>query len=172
MPGASRQRIARGGGIALLIALGCGAVAVWALAPPGRDPLGQAIGWADAQLIRLHDWYRTQPVDGVPEWDAAQLQLLQGDPAQGPALMVAYGCGSCHAIPGVAAAHGSVGPSLARFGDRAYIAGILPNTPGNLTNWLINPPLYAEATAMPDMGVTEGHAKDMAAYLLALGHDR
>jgi len=126
----------------------------------------------DAKVDRLYDWYRTQPVDGAPEWNAAGLQVLNGDAALGPTRMVYYGCGSCHVIPGVANAQGTVGPSLARFADRAYIAGALPNTPANLTNWLINPPLYASQTAMPNVGVSEADAKNIAAYLLQLGHNR
>ncbi|MGR3502549.1 c-type cytochrome [Pseudaestuariivita sp.] len=147
-------------------------VTLWALASPSRDVVGQLVSWSEARWTELRAWYISQPLDGELEWDTAQLQVRGADAAQGPALMVAYGCGSCHVIPGVSGARGTVGPSLTRFGERAYIAGILPNGPGTLTNWLINPPLYAPQTAMPDMGITQEDAEDMAAYLLALGHDR
>ena len=66
-------------------------------------------------------------------------------------------------------ARGTVGPSLSSLVDRAYIAGVLTNAPGDLTRWLVNPPLYAPDTAMPDLGVTEQDAADMAAYLYAQG---
>ncbi|RDD64649.1 cytochrome C [Thalassococcus profundi] len=97
-----------------------------------------------------------------------QVKLLDAQSDRGPDAMVRYGCGACHVIPGVAGARGTVGPSLAGFADRAYIAGILTNAPGNLQRWLIDPPLFAPDTAMPDMSVTEADAADMAAYLLSL----
>jgi cytochrome c2 len=71
----------------------------------------------------------------------------------------------------VSGAQGTVGPSLNSLADRAYIAGILTNSPGELTRWLINPPLFAPETAMPDLGVTQAHALDMTAYLMTLGND-
>ena len=41
-----------------------------------------------------------------------------GDAERGPALIRAYGCAACHAVPGVEGADGNVGPPLTRFGDR------------------------------------------------------
>ncbi|MEM1373340.1 MAG: c-type cytochrome [Pseudomonadota bacterium] len=157
---------------AFVVVVAGGLVALWALATPRQDVVGQAVSWVDVRWTMLRDWYNSQPLDGEVEWETAQLQVRGAVAARGPALMIEYGCGSCHIIPGVSGAKGTVGPSLTRFGERAYIAGILPNGPGTLTNWLIDPPLYAPETAMPDMGVSDEDAEDMAAYLLALGHYR
>lgn len=79
----------------------------------------------------------------------------------------AYGCGSCHTIPGIRGADGLVGPPLTRFHERAYIAGQLPNTPENLVHWIRNPQEVEPGTAMPDLGVTEEDAREIAAYLLS-----
>ncbi len=51
---------------------------------------------------------------------------------------------------------------------RAYIAGVLPNTPQQLSNWIVEPQAFQPGTAMPDMGVSPAHARDMVAYLLTL----
>jgi cytochrome c len=88
-----------------------------------------------------------------------------GTAANGPRLVQAYGCGACHAIPGVRGADGEVGPSLAHFNDRRYIAGKLPNTAANLVRWIMAPQAVEPGTVMPDLGVGAPQARDLAAYL-------
>jgi cytochrome c len=86
----------------------------------------------------------------------------------GRLLLRQYGCGGCHHIPGVAAARGNVGPPLTRLAKRVYLAGTLPNTPENLAAWIRHPQAFDPRTAMPDMQVTEAHARAMVAYLQTL----
>ncbi len=93
--------------------------------------------------------------------------LTGGDPVRAPALLTRYGCGGCHAIPGVPGADGRVGPPLGGLRERVYIAGVLPNTAENLLQWLQDPPAHAPGTAMPPTGITEAEARDVAAYLYA-----
>ena len=95
-------------------------------------------------------------------------QLAGGDPKIGEHLIYTYGCGSCHVIPGVAEANGAIGPTLRGFGSRTYIAGLLTNTPRNLSRWISKPQEIDPANAMPDLGVTEHQARDIAAYLYTL----
>ena len=71
-------------------------------------------------------------------------------------------------VPGVEGARGDVGPPLTRFGERIYIAGMLRNTPPNLARWLRDPQGVVPGNAMPDMGVDEAQARDMAAHLYTL----
>jgi cytochrome c len=94
--------------------------------------------------------------------------MTGGDPRQGKRLMRTYGCHSCHTIPGVQGADGLVGPPLVGIAKRVYIAGRLPNTPENLILWLQRPQDFDPQTAMPNMGVTEADARDMAGYLYTL----
>lgn len=91
-----------------------------------------------------------------------------GDPAQGPQSIVNYGCGSCHQIPGVAGANGHVGPSLAGIAERSFLAGALPNNPDNLILWIQHPQQVIPGNAMPELGVSEPAARDIAAYLYTL----
>jgi cytochrome c2 len=93
---------------------------------------------------------------------------LGGDPANGRLLLRQFGCGSCHEIPGVATAKGRVGPPLEGVADRVYLAGVLPNTPENMAAFIRAPQKTVPRTAMPDLGVTEEHARDMVAYLYTL----
>ena len=91
-----------------------------------------------------------------------------GDPARGAALIMDYGCGACHQIPGVADADGLVGPPLSNIGVRVYLAGMLRNTPDNMMFWLRHPQQIVPGNVMPDMGITVSEARDIAAYLYTL----
>lgn len=99
---------------------------------------------------------------------AASSMAAYGNPHQGRELIVHYGCGSCHVIPGIYTARGLVGPPLYFWSRRTMIAGEFPNTPDNLERWIENPPALEPGTAMPDVGVTPGQARDIAAYLYTL----
>jgi cytochrome c1 len=94
--------------------------------------------------------------------------LTGGDPRRGAAAIARYGCGSCHSIPQIAGAHGLTGPPLAGIGNRIYVAGMLANNPVNIERWIRNPKIVNERTAMPNLGVTEQDAVDIAAYLYSL----
>jgi cytochrome c2 len=94
--------------------------------------------------------------------------LPEGDAARGRDLLQQYGCGSCHRIPGVKRAEGIVGPSLDRLGRRVYIAGVLVNTPSELSRWIRAPDAIKPGTDMPNAHVTERDAIDMVAYLYRL----
>jgi cytochrome c2 len=91
-----------------------------------------------------------------------------GDPEQGARDIAAAGCGSCHRIPGIDRADGLVGPPLDAMGRRIFIAGLLRNTPDNMITWLRDPQQIVPGNAMPDMGLNEEQARDIAAYLYTL----
>ena len=66
-------------------------------------------------------------------------------------------------------------PPLARLGRRSYIAGCLAYIAGHLANhldtlvaWIRHPHRFNQVTAMPEMGVGEQEARDIAAYLYML----
>jgi cytochrome c2 len=91
-----------------------------------------------------------------------------GNAQHGKELIRGYGCGACHMIPGVHDARGKVGPPLMYLSERTMIAGELPNTPENLARWLQNPKDVEPKTAMPNLGLSEDQAYDIAAYLYTL----
>lgn len=88
-----------------------------------------------------------------------------GDPQRGAALIGQFGCGTCHAVPGINGAEGLVGPPLDRMGRRVYIAGVLRNTPENMITWLRTPQSVVPGNAMPNLGLDDQQARDIAAYL-------
>ena len=103
----------------------------------------------------------------LSEAQAAQL-TNGGSAAHGRQALRAYGCGTCHSIPGVPGANSLVGPPLASLGERAYIAGVLTNSPEHMVRWIRDPRGVDSLTAMPNLGVTERDARDMAAYLYSI----
>ena len=104
--------------------------------------------------------------DNSVEHDAAV--LAHGSPERGRVLISAYGCGSCHTIPGIPGANATVGPPLAGIAGRSYIAGVLTNQPDHMVQWLLDPPGVDSKTAMPKVGLTTPQAHDVAAYLYTL----
>ena len=88
-----------------------------------------------------------------------------GDPSRGEAMFIQYGCGSCHALKDVRSATGTVGPPLDGIALRVIIGGHLSNTPENMEKWIRDPQHVSPGTAMPDLGVSEGDARDITAFL-------
>jgi cytochrome c len=98
---------------------------------------------------------REQPVWTLPD----------GDPQQGRRAILAYGCSACHVVASIGQARGRVGPKLEDIGEQIYIAGVLPNTPANIIEWIMNPQGVSPPTAMPDLDVSEQDARNIAVYL-------
>jgi cytochrome c len=91
--------------------------------------------------------------------------LTDGEPARGREAIVELGCGACHKISGVAGANGTVGPNLTALSSQVYGAAG-EHTPDRLIAWIKAPREVRPDTAMPDLGVSESDAQDIAAYLL------
>ena len=98
---------------------------------------------------------------------------VPGNPDRGRGLFFAAGCAGCHTINGVAGATGVAGPNLTNVTVRPTIAGQnIPNTPGNMVRWLMDPPALKPGTAMPNLSLSRGDAQDLAAYLYSLPESR
>lgn len=89
----------------------------------------------------------------------------RGNAERGKIALQQYACVTCHVIPGVVGANKTVGPSLPGIASRKYLAGVIPNTPDNMIRWLRSPQQIAPHSAMPDLGVAERDARDMAMFL-------
>lgn len=80
-----------------------------------------------------------------------------------------YACHNCHRIDDVVGPETFIGPTLEDWRERKFIAGVLPNTRENLVRWIRDPQAISPHTLMPNLDVTEAHARDMARYLLGDG---
>jgi cytochrome c oxidase assembly factor CtaG/cytochrome c2 len=94
--------------------------------------------------------------------------MTGGSVPRGRTAINKYGCASCHTIPGITEAKATVGPPLTQIALRQYLAGHLVNTPDNMMKWLQHPQQIDPKNAMPEMGVTDQDARDIAAYLYTL----
>lgn len=95
---------------------------------------------------------------------------LSAEAAEGRRLLGAKGCGSCHVVPGLATAKGTIGPSLAGVGGRRQLAGgVVPhNSVEDLAAWIMNPQALKPGTAMPAVPMTEDEALKIATFLETL----
>jgi mono/diheme cytochrome c family protein len=98
----------------------------------------------------------------------ASIMTGGGEPHRGRTAISAYGCGTCHTVPGVRGADALVGPPLTSMGQRSYIGGVMKNTPTNMIRWIQDPPGVDPMTAMPKLNVSESDARDIASYLYTL----
>ena len=149
------------GGLAYLVAA-LALVAVWLRRSEIRPRPLRVAGSVGIVLVALASAGCGVDTESAGETAA---RLTGGDPARGPAAFRAYGCQTCHTIGGVPGANAVVGPPLDGLAARAYIAGVLPNSGENLVRWIRDPQGVDEKTAMPDVGVTERDARDIAAYI-------
>lgn len=101
------------------------------------------------------------PETAAPATHAAHV----ADPRRGKLALTQHACHACHTIPGIPGNSPQVGPPLAGMAHRTLIAGKLANTPDNMVRWITRTHEVDPRSAMPDMGVTEQDARDMAAYL-------
>ena len=90
---------------------------------------------------------------------------VAGDPENGRKLVMAKGCAGCHTVAGVPGAAGVAGPVLNNVVLRPTLAGQVPSSPDNMVRWLLDPPAMKPDTTMPRLGLTEGEARDLAAFL-------
>jgi cytochrome c1 len=93
--------------------------------------------------------------------------MTGGSAAAGRSALSAYGCTACHRVQGIREARGVVGPPLRQFQQKLFIAGSMPNDVDTLVEWIQHPTKLRPGTAMPETGIDEAGARDIAAYLYA-----
>jgi mono/diheme cytochrome c family protein len=144
----------------------------WEFRLPDAD-LRSIVAYLRVMPFQTPSQYRTEaPPPGEREVAASTQSDStaedQGDPERGKVALNQYACITCHEIPGIVGAHVPVGPPLAGIGERAFIAGVLSNNRQNMVRWIRDPQRFHPGSAMPDLGVSERDARDIAAYLYAL----
>jgi cytochrome c oxidase subunit 2 len=124
-----------------------------------------------------HAWMRFQVIAEDPAafaaWEQARLKpaATPTDPVaiQGLTLFRQLSCVNCHAINGVAAATGGVGPDLTHLASRSILAGgVVENTPENLRLWLQNPQQLKPGALMPDYHFSAEQLTQLMAYFETL----
>ena len=106
-------------------------------------------------------------------------QALNPQEQQGVQVILQRGCGSCHTIPNIPGASGTIGPNLGAHDDvpplsgrnmiATYPSGTVPNNSvDDLAKWILDPPSLKPGTAMPKLGLSQDEATAAAAYLYSL----
>jgi cytochrome c2 len=102
-----------------------------------------------------------------------------GNAEHGERLIEKFGCGSCHTIPNIPGASGTIGPNLGPHDNvpplsqrnpiATYPNGTVPNTSvDDLAKWIQNPQALKPGTAMPTLGLSADEAAAAAAYLYSI----
>ena len=99
----------------------------------------------------------------------AETPSTPGGVERGKQLMAQYACTVCHIVPGTSGQQGRLGPSLAGVASRPAISnGTVRNTPGNLRQFIVNPPALNPQSSMPAIHIPDADAEDITAFLMTL----
>ena len=145
---------------------------VWLRADKPGAYRGQCAEFCGHQHAHMALWVIAEPQARYDAWYRAQLR-----PAQPPTDSVriagekAYlgnSCVMCHTIRGTPTG-GRNGPDLTHLGSRRTLAaGALPNTPGHLGGWVVDPQGIKPGTNMPPNNLRPEELRALIAYLEGL----
>jgi cytochrome c oxidase subunit 2 len=112
------------------------------------------------------------PPEKFAAWYNAQLQPsvlpATAEQQRGRQLVQSLPCALCHNIQGTQAG-GRVGPDLTHLASRRTLAaGTLPNTPGNLAGWIVDPQTIKPGNHMPANSLPSQDLQALLAYLGSL----
>jgi cytochrome c oxidase subunit 2 len=140
------------------------------------DNPGTYLGACSEYCGAEHAWMLikviVQPTDEYNAWlsgqSKAQTVPTSGPQAQGWQTFQQKTCISCHAINGTPA-QAVAGPNLTHFGSRQTLgAGVLTNTPENLTKWLQDPQKVKPGIYMPNVQLNQQELTSLVNYLESL----
>jgi cytochrome c oxidase subunit II len=117
-------------------------------------------------LLRVY----VQSAEDFNSWVAEQKQPANTPDtvAAGRRVFEQTACVNCHTIVGTIA-DGRFGPDLTHLMSRDTIAaGMVPNTPENLKEWVTDPQQIKPGCLMPDMQLDQRDLNDLVAYLETL----
>jgi cytochrome c oxidase subunit 2 len=156
-------------------------------AVPGRktsiwlqaDAPGTYLGTCGEYCGAQHAWMRiivvAQSADDFAAWEQHTLAPapapLSDESARGAKAFRTMTCVKCHAITGNGdeAVRVRAGPDLTHLADRASLgAGVMKNTPAELTLWMKHPQQVKQGSHMPDVHLSDAQVADLVAYLRTL----
>ncbi len=138
----------------------------WMQASNAGTFIGQCAEFCGLEHARMGLRVIAEPDDKFEAWRAKQLEPPHGDPAGG--IVFLQRCGVCHAVRGTAAG-GAYGPDLSHLMTRSTLAaGTIPNTPGYLSAWIIDPERIKPGTRMPAVGLSGPELEKIRTYLATL----
>jgi cytochrome c oxidase subunit 2 len=135
---------------------------------PGRYR-GQCAEYCGLQHANMIFYVVAEPSDDFQEWlsdqagDATEPQDLSA--AAGREVFLDNTCAGCHAIRGTDA-DATLGPDLTHLAGRDTIAaGVLDNTRGELSSWIVDPQGVKPGATMPPTSLTADELENLLDYL-------
>jgi cytochrome c oxidase subunit 2 len=130
---------------------------------------GEYCGYQHAQMRLM---VVAEPVDKFQTWLDGQRQSPP-EPSndmqtRGRNVFLHASCAMCHTIQGTDA-HASVGPDLTHVASRKILAaGAVPNMPGHLAGWIMDPQSIKPGTRMPQNNLSAGDLRALLEYIETL----
>jgi cytochrome c oxidase subunit 2 len=142
---------------------------LWLQADVPGEYRGQCAEYCGHQHAKMAFLVVAQRPDSFQRWLAAQRDtaMTPSDSLsqRGQEVFLGSSCPLCHAIAGTPAGS-RVGPDLTHLaGRRTLAAGTLPNTPGNLAGWIVNPQAIKPGAKMPPNALSPDDLQALLAYL-------
>jgi cytochrome c oxidase subunit 2 len=147
-------------------------ISTWLEADRTGEFYGQCAEFCGHQHANMRLLVVVEPQEQFDAWLAAQ-RLPAPDPVyeqqvRGQQVFMANACVMCHTIGGTTAG-GRVGPNLTHVAGRKILAaGALPNTPGHLAGWVIDPQKIKPGTRMPQNNLSPADLRALLEYLQTL----
>jgi cytochrome c oxidase subunit 2 len=147
-------------------------ISTWLKADREGEFYGQCAEFCGVQHANMRMLVVAEPQEKFDAWLAAQ-RLPAPAPVyeqqvKGQQVFMASACVMCHTIGGTTAG-GRVGPNLTHVAGRKILAaGALPNTPGHLAGWVIDPQRIKPGTRMPQNQLTPEELRALLEYLQTL----
>ena len=132
--------------------------------------LGQCAEYCGTQHAHMLLRVEAHPEEEFDAWVASQRApaVVDASAAAGRALFQSVACVNCHRVDGTVA-DGVFGPDLTHLMSRATIgAGVAPNTPDALREWVNNPDRLKPGALMPAMKLSQADVDQVVAYLTTL----
>lgn len=135
----------------------------WLEANKIGDYRGQCSEFCGLQHANMAFNVRAVSKGDFDAWWDHQLQPARQDDPRLKTFMAR--CAACHTIRGTEAG-GILGPDLSHFGSREMLAaGLLPNTPENLAEWINNTQVIKPGVKMPQLHMPTSEIDDVTGYL-------
>jgi cytochrome c oxidase subunit 2 len=129
---------------------------------------GQCAEFCGLQHAKMGFLVFVDPPGRFRSWLAGQSRPAARGGAPGLQVFRRSGCSGCHTIRGTGA-NGKLGPDLTHVASRSMLAAAtIPNTPGDLAAWIVDPQHVKPGNKMPALDVRGADLQQLLEYLESL----
>jgi cytochrome c oxidase subunit 2 len=145
---------------------------IWLKADKEGTYEGQCAEFCGAQHAHMRFLVVAESREKFDAWQVAARrpapEPVYANEKHGKQVFLGGTCVMCHTIAGTSAG-GGVGPDLTHVASRLSLgAGTIPNNPGHLAGWIIDPQRIKPGVRMPQHTIPPNDLRDLLAYLETL----